>query len=390
MIHIVHVINSVDLRSGGPVYALRALVTEQIRRGYRISVVTTDMQAGMGGKSREEYTTNVLHDKLWESVNFELVASFGRGRPWNHLGFAPSARGMLKKLVRHEKPDLVHVHGVFGWITGVACSVCRWAGIPYVLEPYGAYDPRCLWSHLWPLKLAYHAAFGRRELIESSAIKVASEFEAQPFRQWKHCTQKVWVIPYGVDVIGTSSPGDASNSLTVCFISRIAKKKRPEWVVQACQKLRSEFPGLKVVIAGSDDGHRSFLRNFVQKTNASGWVQIVDFVEGAAKQQLLSSARVLVLPSRDESLGAVVLEAMAAGTPVVVTPGVASHIYLDAAGCGFTVDDSVDAVAEGIRRVLLSDRTQLGRRGKEYVEKHLTWPAVVDKLDELYQSILQK
>jgi glycosyltransferase involved in cell wall biosynthesis len=50
----------------------------------------------------------------------------------------------------------------------------------------------------------------------------------------------------------------------------------------------------------------------------------------------------------------------------------------------------VDAVAEGIRKVLLSDRTELGRRGREYVEKHLTWPAVVDKLDELYQSILQK
>jgi len=75
---------------------------------------------------------------------------------------------------------------------------------------------------------------------------------------------------------------------------------------------------------------------------------------------------------------------------VVVTPGVASHIYVDAAGCGFTVEDSVDAVAEGIRKVLLSDRTELGRRGREYVEKHLTWPAVVDKLDELYQSILQK
>ncbi|MEM4188506.1 MAG: glycosyltransferase, partial [Candidatus Hadarchaeum sp.] len=82
-----------------------------------------------------------------------------------------------------------------------------------------------------------------------------------------------------------------------------------------------------------------------------------------------------------------VVEALARGLPAVVTPGVASHIYVDASGCGQTVEDSLEALAWGIEKVLLADRQTLGRAGRAFVESNLTWSAVCNRLIALYDQV---
>ncbi|MGQ9918667.1 MAG: glycosyltransferase, partial [Bryobacteraceae bacterium] len=82
--------------------------------------------------------------------------------------------------------------------------------------------------------------------------------------------------------------------------------------------------------------------------------------------------------------GVAVVEAMAHGVPVVVTPGVATGEHVRESGCGIVAEDSVEGVAAAIRDVLLADRRELGRRGREYVAKHLTWPIIAEKVEEMY------
>lgn len=392
MMRVTHVVNSIDLRSGGPIYALRATIEHQLSLGYHVSVITTDMQAGEGGYSRTQFLDTIKNDELWVRIPVEIARAFGRGRPWNHLGFSPWASSRVSLWIREHHPHIVHIHGVFAWISSVACRQC-WAGrIPYIMEPYGVYDHKCFRSHLWPLKVAYHYCFTLRELHRCARIRVASNQEGMPFRKSARLNRKVAVIPYGVVIPDDSIDQRYSSEMspTVVYLSRITKKKRPEWVVLACERVRNSYPNLRLVIAGSDDGHLSALNRIVQQNSRGEWVSVLGFAAGEEKRQLLQRASVFVLPSRDESLGAVVLEAMAHGVPVVVTPGVAAHEYVDAAACGLTVEDSIEAVAEGIRKVLQSDRDELGRRGRAYVAEHLTWPAIVERLDELYRNVLRQ
>lgn len=396
-LHIVHVANSLDLRSGGPLYALRALVACQLARSHNVTVISTDMQAGVGGLPRNDFRKLIESDSLWSKTRLELLRSFGRGRPWNHLGFAYKAHQVVKAFLG-EAPlgkTIVHVHGVFSYLGSLAVRASYRRKIPYVLEPYGAYDPACFWANLWPLKVVYHNLFTRWELRNAAAIRVASKFEATPLQEALADERIIIaIIPYGVDLPNPATHGeigtpDHGRRPIVGFLSRLAKKKRPEWVVEACSRLRSEFPLLRVWIAGSDDGHRRVVETTIAKLNAQDWTSVFPFLQGDEKRQFFDSISLLALPSKDESLGAVVLEAMAHGVPVVVTPGVASHVYVDAAGCGLTVEDSIDGVTNGIRQILQADKVALGRRGREYVEKHLTWPVVAKQVDEMYRSILE-
>jgi alpha-1,6-mannosyltransferase len=85
-----------------------------------------------------------------------------------------------------------------------------------------------------------------------------------------------------------------------------------------------------------------------------------------------------------------VVEAMACELPVLVTPGVAAGQYVEVSGGGLVVQGTAEALALGIRRILTSDPRQMGRDGREFVEQHLSWPAALAQLDELYRELVQR
>ena len=397
--HILHVIHSIDPRSGGPSHSLRGLVEEQVRRGHRVAILTTNAQSALPWLPDEEFRHRMLTDPHFVGAELFIARGYGRTRLLGRYTWTPEGKRWLRRCLRdpQSRPDIIHIHGVFSHLTTFTPRLARRFGVPYILRPAGTFSPKCLRMGRHNLKRWFTILFVSKDLHLAAAVQATTPAEADELER-QFGLHHVVTIPHGVHLAQTAmNPLEAraklglpSESTIVLYLSRIAPKKRTDWVVEAVARLRSNFPNLFCVIAGPEAGAGNTLDSVVRRTNLNGQLKRFGFVQGPEKEQLFCASDLLVLPSQSENFGVIVVEAMAHGLPVVLTPGVASHIYVDAAGCGFTVEDSVDAVAEGIRKVLLSDRTELGRRGREYVEKHLTWPAVVDKLDELYQSILQK
>ena len=73
---------------------------------------------------------------------------------------------------------------------------------------------------------------------------------------------------------------------------------------------------------------------------------------------------------------------------MLVTPGVAAHVYVDCSGAGLTAEATPQAVAGAIRTLLAADRKKLGQQARAFVEQNLSWPTVLQQIDTLYRELI--
>ncbi|GAB6165771.1 glycosyltransferase [Thermostilla marina] len=398
--HIVHVIHSIDPRSGGPSNSLRGLLGAQKPLGYAITLVTTSAQSAEPWAPRDEYVQRMRSDAAFDGVNLLIGNAWGRRRPWSRFSYCPHTVALLRHVLQdpRRRPDLVHIHGAFSHLTIRAAQLARRFRIPYVFRPAGSFDATCLRKGMRLWKRLFIACFHRRDLRAAAAVHVTSQAEADHLSHAFPGVRTV-VIPHGVAVPAKNDAlalpalfGDTRAELSdrkvILFLARLHEIKRPSWLLHALASLSSEHENLALAYVGPDAGERRRLTQLGHELGVQDRVTFFGFLTGPDKSYIFEAAHVYCLPSQHENFGVAVIEAMAHGVPVVVTPGVASHVYVDAAGCGVTTDDSLESFTDGIRQILEADRDELGLRGRRYVEQHLTWPAVARRIDQLYHDVL--
>ena len=113
-------------------------------------------------------------------------------------------------------------------------------------------------------------------------------------------------------------------------------------------------------------------------------------VDGKQKWELLTSADLLALPSYSENFGNVVLEAMAAGCAVVVTPEVGLASVVREVCSGIVVDGEPEILGSQIRELLADDdrRRAMGEAGRRVVESKFTWKAISQDMIDVYAHVL--
>jgi glycosyltransferase involved in cell wall biosynthesis len=397
---ILHVINSVDPRSGGPGHAIRGMAAAQAARGNQVAVLATGIQVAEPWHPQADYLREMLANPVFAGVELVLGRAFGRRRPWDRYAFSPQSAAWLRRRMADSasRPDVVHIHGVFSHVTTVAAATARRHGIPYVLRPAGSLDGGCLDSGHRRLKDWFVRWFLRRDLDRAARIHATSELEANNLARLG-LVERVCVIPHGVPVPnarGGCDARDAEQFLTefpqlkgrriVLCLGRIDPIKRFPLAVEALGRLRESHADLTLVIAGFDAGHLAEVQTTAARLGLADRVVYAGFLQGERKQAAFAAASAFVLPSSHENFGVAAVEAMAHGVPAVVTPEVASHEYVDRCRGGFTVAGTADAIADGLCRVLSGDGPHMGRRGRDFVLHHLSWDAVAGRLEEMYEG----
>jgi glycosyltransferase involved in cell wall biosynthesis len=145
-----------------------------------------------------------------------------------------------------------------------------------------------------------------------------------------------------------------------------------------------------LILAGSGDAEYSLnLTQIVSSLGLADHISFTGFVTGADKQLLLQGADIFVLPSFAENFGVAVAEAMAAGLPVIITPGVQISPQVLAEKAGLVVEGDVELMANAIARLLDSpgERHQLGKNGKRLVNCYYTWDAIAKNLISVYTTL---
>jgi glycosyltransferase involved in cell wall biosynthesis len=358
-------------RDGGPVFSVDGLCRALVRAGHQVEVLTTN--AGCEGA----VVPGQAVDRGGVTVRYFAVPAFYR------LRWSPGLGRALEE--RIGQFDLLHLHSVFVWPIWAGANAARRSRVPYVLSPRGMLVKDLIRRKSRWAKTAWINLVERRNLAGAAAVHVTSQAEADALRELALPVTRVVDIPNGVDV----PPGERAGTEAgpqLLFLGRINWKKGLDRLVRAL----AHVPGAQLAIVGNDEeNYAGELRRIVAQAGVGERVRFLPPAYGAEKWQLLRSARCFVLPSYSENFGNAVLEAMAAGCPVVVTPEVGVAELVRRSGAGLVTDGEPAALARALQQVLGDPAASeaMGRAGC-LAARDYDWDSVARRMADMYRSIL--
>jgi glycosyltransferase involved in cell wall biosynthesis len=379
---VVHVVASVAPGWGGPVAVAAGLTSALSRQGVRCSIFAP-MDRG---------ATDALVPE--DDVEVRLFPIGPVAALWP--AWSPALGRALEREI--AATDVVHIHELWHFPHWAAVRIARRAGVPYLITPHGQLSPWAL-EQKRIRKRVYSCMLQQRAGLERAvSIHALTPMEAAQVRDYG-VHAPVVVVPNGVDysVAGRRAAPDRLfqrfpelvDRSIVLFLGRLHAQKGIDLLVEAFGAVHRAHPNATLLVAGPGDSSVvAQLRASAAGLPDKRAIVFSGPLHGPDKQEAFSAARVFVLPSRSEGQSIALLEAMAAGLPVVVTP-VANYPDVEAAGAGLVVSLSVPALTAAIS-ALLTDSVRarsLGDRGRDLVQRHFTWDHVAPQMKDVYCQI---
>lgn len=388
---ILHVSPSVGLARGGSSHAVLELIPALRDQGIQVDLATTDDNGDHLLVVPFEQQTD------YHSIPTYFFPKFApKPRSLREFTFSP---GLTRWLWNHiQDYDLVHVHGLFSYPSTIAMAIARLKRVPYINQPHGLL---CEWSLQQSRlkKQLFLSLIERANLNHSIALQLTAEKERQEVAQLGLEPDKL-ILPLGLNP--AESIPDARQQLRallnipidqpiILFMSRLHAKKGLEYLIPALSQLRDR-PFTFVLAGNGTPEYEAEINQILVQARLEARTYRSGFVTGMQKQLLLQGSDIFALTSHSENFGVVVLEAMAAGLTVVLTPGVALSAMLGEENVGYVSALDVDAIASTIEHCLAHPQQAkaIAQRARHLVLERYTWDSIAKQAIAQYEALLQQ
>jgi glycosyltransferase involved in cell wall biosynthesis len=383
------------LEKGGPAVKVRAIAERMAKRGHRVTVLTAD--DGLEGRDAafemRSQRTPVGHAAEMDGVEALYLSTWLRYRALTlNPCLVPFCRNHLGEF------DIVHIFGLYDLLGPALASYCRRAGTPYIVEPMGMFRPIVRNIRL---KRLYHRWLGRKMLAEARVLVATSQDEARELAGGGIPEAKIVVRRNGIELpeqlpaLGAfrRQRQISSAAKVVLFLGRLVPKKSPDLLLRALahSDLQNGGPrSILLVLAGpaEDRGYREHLGRLAAELGLADRVRFTGPLYGENKWAAYRDADIFVLPSQNENFGNTVAEAIACGTPVIVTDrcGIAPMVRGRA---GLVLPYEADALAAALTTLLDDDALRARLRGGcPEVARELSWDEPIALMESVYAQIL--
>jgi len=367
---ILHVAPSIERAYGGPTQSLAGYITASRAHGDDV-----DVAAPLPSK----HEVDVLTDAGARRV--ETFAGYGRGS-------TAASPALVRWVTRHSRSyDVIHVHGLFNFISTFAARSAIREGAAVVIRPFGSLSRYTFEHRRGALKRPWFENLERPNLNKAAAVHFTTDTERNE-AEWNRLAlgARAHVVPPPF-IVSSGLPRKKGNQPVALFLGRFHPVKNIEALIEAWPGVRRKSPEAILRIAG--EGGRAYESQLRQRSVAG--VEFSGFVTGAEKAKALAEATVLVLPSLHENFGIVVVEALAAGLPVVVSEHVQLRDFIAANDLGIIASDSSASIAAAVSSVLsdLELQRRVAETGRRLVDESYNPETIGKQLHSMYLSALE-
>jgi len=290
----------------------------------------------------------------------------------------------LKKIIKIEKPDILHSHyaSSYGFVSALTGFK------PLIVSVWGS-DIYVFPRSSFVAKKIIKYTLNRATRIFSTSYDMARETKL-------YIDKNIDVTPFGVDVVKFKNSGKRlffdSNHIVIGTIKNLEKNSGIDYLIKAFSILKIKYNDkcLKLVIAG-DGNEKHNLKKLCSNLNLNKDVIFTGYVNQNNIVDFFSSFDIYVAPSLIESFGVAVLEASACEIPVVCTNagGLPEVVINEQTGLIVPKADEVK-LSEAIGKLVKDEklRKTMGQNARKFVEDKYNWVDTVNNVVKLYNKIL--
>lgn len=373
--------------SAGVGFFIKGLADNLSSAGQEVTLLTSDIayRGEMAGSQLE----------LDPRVDIRLFKS--RSRFNRRIYRATTLRRWLEQNVTQF--DIVHIQGVWSFITVDSANVCARSGVPYIITTHG-HTAREDWKKRLFSKPVFFKLFCERGWKQAGAIHFLSEGERE--NSVIKAMGRSRVIPNAVAAPAGAHDARSASQFRrkfaieehvpiILFLGRIVAHKGVAEILDAFQILHAR--GLKAVLVLAGNGNDSFAKMIADRVKASNCAESIRLtgpLYGEDKAGAFASATVFATLSLSEGLPIAPLEAIASGVPVVISerthiPEVAEY------KAGLIVKRTAIAAADAFAGIVADPElaSEMAANALKLARDCFSWQAVLPKMINFYQAVAE-
>jgi len=368
----VQILASLAVESAGPSYSVPRLAESLAELGVESEILCV-------GPASERRRANVLQRNFAPSMTWMPIVN--RALPSTTL------RRAIDLEASHG--SIIHGHGL--WLMPNVYP--GWAAVrhksPLLVAPRGMLGAAALQYSRWR-KRAFWTMLQRSAVAQASCMHATSVSEMEEIRA-AGLSMPVAIIPNGIDLPEKWGPDadheDKDRPRTILQLGRLHPKKGIDVLIDAWSRLEPSHPDWQLRIVGPSEGaYGGELKRQVSRLGLSR-VSFEGPLHGDEKNAAYRNADLFVLATENENFGLVVAEALASGTPVIVTQG-APWSGIVENQCGWWIDHGLDPLTKALRSALGTSREvlgEMGSRGRDWMRRDYSWQRAASDMAAVYR-----
>jgi glycosyltransferase involved in cell wall biosynthesis len=377
-IFISHTLMLTDHAQHGDGLVAYNFIRELARRGHELHVAVPEV---------------LLHGRPPENVHIHHIAP--SLRKIKYLEHMVRSRRLLDRIRRTQHIDLIHQ------LNPVACGLSLsmyGTGLPLVLGTFvGSWPERPSDASLpsrvrFALRGAARAGMDVLQQSAADALLITSPAAFNRVRRRDAVADKTFVVPHGIDTtLYRPHPEYATEPPRILFLNGLTRHKGIYALLEAFALVSPRIPRARLVIGGQGNEAEAVAAALA----ASPVRGAIDFLGHVPKERvpdLMARCTLHCLPSVGDPYPGSILEAMACGKPVVITPTGGVQYLVPEGGGRRVPPGDIGALADALTEILTSPQLQaaMGAVNRRVVEQEHTWEHVGDRLEAVYDFVLRR